>query len=65
MQSESLIHDHAFALAKVQVELIENLLRPEERRDCFEAFYEAAKAAFRSYEEQAGRSHRRVRPSAN
>jgi hypothetical protein len=65
MNSESAFHDHAFALAKVQVEMIENLIRPEERRDCFDAFYEAAKAAFCHYEEQADRMHRRVRPSSN
>jgi hypothetical protein len=67
MKSESVFHDHAFALAVILLELIENCIRPEEKRIAFEAFYEAAKAAFRSYEEQADRMHRRVqgRPSDN
>lgn len=65
MISESALHDHAYALAAVLVELVKNCIRPEERRDAWEAFYEAAKVAFREYEEKADRMHRRVRPSMN
>lgn len=65
MNSESAFHDHAFALALVQTGLLENLVRPEERRDLFDALYEAAKAAFRRYEASADRMHRRVKPSSN
>jgi hypothetical protein len=63
--SESAFHDHAFALAVVLLELVENCIRPEERREAFEAFYDAAKAALRRYEETTDRMHRRVRPSSN
>jgi hypothetical protein len=60
-----MIHDHAFALALVQVDLITNLIRPEERREVFDAFYEAAKAAIRRYEASADRMQRRLKPSSN
>jgi hypothetical protein len=65
MNSKHLIHDHAWALAKVLVEMVEGCLRPEERREAFLGFYEAGKATLESYEEQAARMERRVRPSAN
>ena len=65
MKSLSLLHDHAFALATVLLELVENCIRPEERRDAFEAFYDAAKAAFERFETKSHRMHCRVRPSNN
>jgi hypothetical protein len=65
MKSESLQHDHAMALAAALLEIVENCIRPEERRDAFDAFYTAAKAGIESYELHADRMRRRVQPSAN
>jgi hypothetical protein len=65
MKSQSLLHDHAFALATAILDMVAPCLREEEKREAFEMFYTAAKAAFESYETCADRMERRVRPSKN
>jgi hypothetical protein len=65
MKNQSLQHDHAFALATAILEMVAPCLRGEEQRDAFDMFYEAAKAGFQHYEEQADRRQQRLGPSAN
>lgn len=65
MRSESLLHDHAMALAAALLGIVENCIRPEERRDCFESFYTACKAGLEHYEIKADRLNRRLKPGVN
>jgi hypothetical protein len=65
MRSQSLISDHAMALAKVIHEMVAPCLREEEQREAFRMIYEAAKATLLSYEKKADRMVRQVKPSAN
>ncbi|MCE9565752.1 MAG: hypothetical protein K8U57_27320 [Planctomycetes bacterium] len=65
MRSQSLISDHAMALAKVILEMIAPCLREEEQKDAFKMIYEACAATLNSFEEKADRMHRRVKPSNN
>ena len=62
---QRLQHDTAFALATALLEIIENCLRPEERQDAFDEFYEACKAAIECYERMNMRQETRLRPSRN
>jgi hypothetical protein len=55
-----LIHDAAFATAKALLEMIAPLLREEERRDAFEALYEAVKAGIEAYAVQSHRQRQRL-----
>ena len=50
-------HDTAFALATALLEIVENCIRPEERRDAFDAL--------ECYETMKGREESRLRPSRN
>lgn len=65
MQSQSLVSDHAMALAKVILEMIAPCLRPEEQREAFRMIYESTIATLSSYEKLADRMRRRVKPSLN
>ncbi len=58
-------YDTAFALAATLLEIVENCIRPEERRDAFEEFYRACKGAFERYEIIKNREYSRLRPSRN
>ena len=62
---QRLQHDTAFALATALLEIVENCIRPEERRDAFDAFYQASKGALECYETMKGREDTRLRPSRN
>lgn len=65
MKPPSKFHDYSLVLARVQVEMIAHLLRPEEQAECLKAFYEAALAAFMKYEADTAGTFRGVRPSRN
>ena len=62
---QHLQHDTAFALASALLEIIENCIRPEERRDAFESFYDACKGASECYEITKRREETRLMPSRN
>ena len=65
MRPDSIRADHARALAAAILDIVAPCLREEERNDALEAFYEAAMAALRSYDETIDRLRSRVRPSDN
>jgi hypothetical protein len=58
-------HDAAFAMAHALLEIVQNCLRPEERRDAFEWFYETCKAGIESYDVMRDRMQHRLRPMKN
>jgi hypothetical protein len=62
--NQRLVNEHAFKLATELLGIIENCLRPEERRDCWEEFYRAALSAIEDYHTQAERMRERLHPSA-
>ena len=62
---QRLRHDIAFAMATALLEIVGNCIRPEEQRDAFDAFYDAYKAAFESYEIMNRREDTRLLPSRN
>ncbi len=62
---QRLQHDSAYALATALLEIIENCIRPDERRDAFEEFYAACKGAFECYETMKRREETRLMPSRN
>ncbi len=63
--NQRLINDSAYAMATALVEIVQNCIRPEERRDAFDAFYAACKAGLESYESQRARMLERLRPMEN
>lgn len=65
MKSQSLMTDHAMALAAAILEIVSPALREEDKREAFNLFVEAAKAMLLSFEEKSERMTRRVKPSAN
>jgi hypothetical protein len=65
VRSQSLITDHALALAQAILNIVAPGLREEERQEAFGMFFDAAKEVLLRYEEKAERMHRRVKPSAN
>lgn len=65
MKNQRLQHDTAFALATVLLEIVQNCIRPEERRDAFDEFYEACKCALECYDTKKGTEVSRLRPSLN
>ena len=65
MRSDSLINDHAIALAVSIMEIVEPCLREEEVREAFGLFYEACKAALTHFEEKSDRMQRWLKPSRN
>lgn len=62
---QRLQHDAAFALATALLEIVENCIRPEERRDAFDEFYVACKGAFECYEIKNRREELQLKPSRN
>jgi hypothetical protein len=65
MRSESLLTDHALALAVAILDIVAPCLREEERKEAFGMFYTACKVTLESYESKAERMCRRVKPSVN
>ena len=63
MKSDSLVHDHACAIAAAILEVFN--LRDEEKRDAFAEVYVRVQAGLVHYEEKAERMHRRIHPSRN
>lgn len=63
--NQRLQHDVSFALATALLEIVQNCIRPEEQRDCFDEFYRAARAALEAYDIQAERMRQRLHPSQN
>lgn len=53
-------HDASVDISKRLVACIENCLRPEERADCFAAFFEIVQAGIGDYEARAGRQLSRL-----
>jgi hypothetical protein len=49
MPRHSLLDTHALALATVLLDMVEDCIRPEERRDALQEFYAAAKSALSRY----------------
>jgi hypothetical protein len=64
-RSESLIHDHAWALAHALLDLIAHNYREEEQREIFAAFYNGARGALESYDVQQQRIALRITPCKN
>lgn len=66
MMNQRLAHDCAMNLATAVLEIIENCLREEERRDAWLMFVEASEQAFIQYEVRRERELARLaRPSRN
>jgi hypothetical protein len=65
MANPRLQHDTAFALAIALLEIVQNCIREEERRDAFDAFYEECRAAIKAYEIQRNRILTRLHPLSN
>jgi hypothetical protein len=65
MQSDSLKHDHAMAMARAVLEIVAPCIREEERREAFNLFYEACKAGLEHYELKADRIRKRLMPGKN
>ena len=62
---QRLQHDTAVALATALLEIVENCILPEERRDAFDAFYKACKGVLERYEIMKHRQDTRLQPSRN
>lgn len=60
MCSQSLIHDHAVAIAAAVTDVFN--LREEERKEAFDMIYERVKLGLEHYESKADRRDRRLRP---
>jgi hypothetical protein len=65
MPSDSLIHDHAMALALAILQKVAPCLREEEQREALQLFYDTCRASLIRYEQKAARFHRRINPSRN
>jgi hypothetical protein len=63
--SQRLQHDTAFALATALLEIVQHCIREEERRDAFDAFYEACRAGIEAHDIQRQRMHLRLHPFNN
>jgi hypothetical protein len=48
--NQRLQHDSAFALATALLDIVQNCIRQEERRDAFEAFYETCLAGIEAHD---------------
>ena len=59
------IHDSAFQMARELLGTVKDCLREEEHRDAFEEFYTICKNGLESYEVQADRMEKRLKPSRN
>lgn len=60
-----LVHDCAVATTTVLMEILENVLRPEDRLDAYSELYIAVKAGIESYETMRERMERRLNPTKN
>ena len=60
-----LIHDWAFQMAREILGTVKDCLREEEHRDAFQEFYMICQRGLESYETQADRMEKRLRPSKN
>jgi hypothetical protein len=66
MGNQRLVHDAAWVTALSIMEMMENVLRPEERKDAFQEIYLRVKAGMEALEQQAEREAARLcRPSRN
>jgi hypothetical protein len=63
--NQRLQHDSAFALAVALLEIVQNCIQEEERRDALAAFYEACRAGIEAHDIQRQRMHLRLHPSSN
>jgi hypothetical protein len=63
--NQRLVHDCAFALARVLLDMVAHNYREEEHRDIFEAFYTACKAGIEAYSLQDDRMQHRLKPGRN
>jgi hypothetical protein len=63
--NQRLQHDTAFALAHVLLGIVQNCIRKDERRDAFDAFYDACRAGIEAYEVQVDRMQQRMKPLEN
>ena len=62
---QRLRHDTAHALAVALLEIVENCIRPEDRLDALQEFYQAAMAGLEAYDTMREREARRLNPSRN
>jgi len=58
-------HDAAHALAVALLEIVENCIRPEEKLDALQEFYQASLAGLQAYDIMREREDRRLNPSKN
>jgi hypothetical protein len=65
MDNRSLLHDSAVVTAKALLEIIAPVLRDDEKRDVYEAFYSACKAGIEAYVIQRNREVQRLNPTRN
>jgi hypothetical protein len=65
MTNQRLQHDSAFALARVLLGIVAGCIRAEERRDAFDAFFEACKAGIEAHDIQRQRMQLRLHPFKN
>lgn len=65
MKSNSLMSDHAIALARASLDVVAPGLGEMERRRMFDLLFRAALAMLESYEAQADLMRRRMNPRGN
>jgi hypothetical protein len=58
-------HDAAFAMATALLEIVENCIREDERRDAFAEFYRVVHAGIEAFCVQDERMRQRLKPSNN
>jgi hypothetical protein len=63
--NQRLQHETAFALARALLGIVGNCIRAEERRDAFDAMYEACKAGIEAHDIQRQRMQMRLDPFNN
>jgi hypothetical protein len=62
MANQRLQHDTAFALSVALLEIVQNCIREEERRNAFEAFYQACLAEIKAHDVRQQRMQMRLHP---
>lgn len=55
-------HDCAVIMARELVEIVSNLIRPEERKDAFDEFYSVCKAGIEAFAIESKRQAQRLKP---
>ena len=63
--NRKLTNEVAFLMARELLSVVQNCLRPEERRDCFEEFFEVCKLGQNAHDMHADTMHGRLKPSRN